>query len=375
MVRRILHVIGGMDRGGIETWLMHVLRNIDHARYKMDFLISATQPYAYDDEVIALGSRLLRGPHVRKSIAFGQHFKQLMQSAGPYHVVHSHLHFHSGLVLKLARECGIPVRVAHSHTSPPPPAKHDIIRRLYRIQAQRWIWRYATHGLGISETAVANLYGPGWQSDARFQVLLYGFDFSRFLHISDADTCKAALNIPSHRKVIGHVGRFVPLKNHQFLVDIFHKVLGSGIDAHLLMLGDGPLLCAIREYVQRLGLSDRCTIPGSQADTVPYFGAMDTFVFPSQYEGLGIVALEAQVVGVPVIASSSIPREVGVIPELVGRLDLKRGVDVWAEHTCALLQTGRRNGTDHAERVLGSPFGIRRCIEDLTYIYAGKASP
>jgi glycosyltransferase involved in cell wall biosynthesis len=370
-MKRILHLISGMDRGGIETWLMHILRHRDRERFQMDFLVYATKPCAYDDELIALGSRLFHGPHVRQMRAYTDNLREVLRQQGPYDVVHSHFHFHTGYVLKTAHACGVPVRIAHSHTDPKRPGVKAFYKWFYQAQGRRWIWRHATHGLGISQRATENLFGPQWPSDPRFRVLLYGFDFGKFQALEDGAVLKSRLGIPPERRVIGHVGRFVPLKNHAFLVRIFESLVASGMDAHLLLVGDGPLTDVIRAQIAGLGLSDRSTLAGSQPETAPYFGAMDLFLFPSEYEGLGIVVLEAQAAGVPVLASAAIPEEVGILPELIQRFDLQCGIQAWAERACAGLRRGRLTGTAPAQAVAASPFSIQRCLGDLASIYEG----
>jgi glycosyltransferase involved in cell wall biosynthesis len=360
-----------MDRGGIETWLMHILRNADRTRYQMDFLAYATQPCAYDEEIAALGSRLFHGPHIRQPRAYADNLRRVLRQQGPYDVLHSHFHFHNGYVLKTAHACGVPVRIAHSHTAPKRPGLQEFHKRIYQAQGRHWIWRHATHGLGISNTAAENLFGPQWHSDPRFRVLLYGFDFGTFQTLEDGAVLKTRLGIPPERRVIGHVGRFVPLKNHAFIVRIFATLVASGTDAHLLLVGDGPLWDAIREQIAGLGLTDRSTLAGSQPETAPYFGAMDLLLIPSEYEGLGIVALEAQAAGVPVLASVAIPPEVGILPERIQRFDLKCGVEAWAERAAAELRRGRQTGTAPALALASSPFGIQRCLRDLARIYGG----
>lgn len=112
---RILHVLGGMERAGAETWLMHLLRMIDRDRYRMDFLVHVPEPQDYDDEIRALGSSILPCPHTRNPCRYARAFGEILRAHGPYDVVHSHVHHHSGFVLRLAKHAGVPTRIAHSH--------------------------------------------------------------------------------------------------------------------------------------------------------------------------------------------------------------------------------------------------------------------
>src|SRR6476469_699947 len=130
---RILHVVGGMNRGGVETWLMHVLRNIDRDRFHMDFLVHTEQACSYDEEIRALGSRII--PCVgsnSKPWLYAQNFKHILHEYDTYEIIHSHVHHYSGHILRLAHKAGIPIRIAHSHLdSSPLEAKSGWLRRFY----------------------------------------------------------------------------------------------------------------------------------------------------------------------------------------------------------------------------------------------------
>src|SRR6188474_985657 len=112
---RVLHVLGGMDRGGVETWLMHVLREWDRGRGQMDFLVHTTRQCAYDEEVRALGARIIPCLTPRRPWSYSKRLRRILRDFGPYDVVHSHVHHFSGMVLRAARTSGVPVRIAHSH--------------------------------------------------------------------------------------------------------------------------------------------------------------------------------------------------------------------------------------------------------------------
>jgi glycosyltransferase involved in cell wall biosynthesis len=370
MQARILHVIGAMDRGGIETWLMHVLRGIDRTWFDFHFLVHTRKPAIYDDEIRSLGAHIHRCTDTRNPIKYRRQFKTILHQYGPFDVVHSHVYLYSGFVMRLAAEAGIPIRIAHSHTAP--KGKRLSIARLgYEPLMRRWIARYSTRRIGISRLSAEGLFGKQQASETA-EVLYYGFDFTRFLHRQEPQNLKSRLGIPAHRKIIGHVGRFAPVKNHAFIVEVFKRVVESGMDAHLLLVGEGPLLAAVREGIDSLGLSERCTFAGAQNDVVPFLYGMDVFLFPSLYEGLGIVALEAQAAGVPVIASAALPEEVDVIADLVRRVSLDEGAAAWASAVIETLHRGNQKRGEEAVLLQTSSFGLPNCIDRLSRIYLGE---
>jgi glycosyltransferase involved in cell wall biosynthesis len=231
------------------------------------------------------------------------------------------------------------------------------------------IMRYATHRLGVSQQAGEALFGN--RPRKPFNLLYYGMDFTRFLLRDPTDKAQRRLAIPPGRKVIGQVGRFVPVKNHAFTVDFFERIVRSGTDAHLLFVGDGALAPAVKARVESRGLGDRCTFAGLQSDVVPFFSATDVFVLPSLWEGLPLVAFEAQAAGVPVIASTGTPEEINAIPRLVERIPLSVGASGWASVVSRTLNGPSRRRGDEPEVLKSSKFGLPACLDELSRIYAG----
>jgi len=356
-----------MDRGGVETWLMHVMRSIESKDFEFHFLVHTESEAAFDREILSLGGHIHYGANPRNPREYAAHFTTIVRKHGPFDVVHSHVYWFSGFVLKLAYEMAIPIRIVHSHT-----AKKDSVwnipRRLYARVMRDWIFRYATHRIGISQEAGEALFGS--RKHEPFILLHYGFDFGRFLHSDKAENFKVHLGIAPGRKVIGHIGRLVAAKNHAFIVKFFAHAVARGLDAHLLLVGGGPLLPTIQRLISRRGLSGRCTFAGSQADVVPFLYAMDVLVLPSKWEGFGVVALESQAAGVPVIASTRVPREVVVIPAMVQHIPLSAGVAGWASAVERRLENKDTSG-DEAARVQNSCFGIGNCLRTLSAIYSG----
>ncbi len=373
---KILHVVGGMNRAGTETWLMHVLRHIDRERFQMDFLVHTTEPCAYDDEIRALGSKILPCPGPQQPWQYARRFHQLLREYGPYDVVHSHVHHYSGLVLALARTAGIPRRVAHSHSNTRQVDSAAVrLRRIYLSSMRRIVKHCATTGLAASDEAATALYGPDWNTEPRFQVLHCGIDLASFEGDVDREAVRADLGIPSDAFVIGHVGRFIPAKNHTFLTRVIEEVMRREPRGHALLVGDGELRGAIERDVTNRGLADRVTFTGVRAD-VPelMMGAMDVFLFPSKYEGLGLVLVEAQAAGLQSFVSTAVPEEAISVPSLVHRLPTDQGPTPWVRAILTAFEAGvptkMVNARDIRDIIEASSFNINRSIERLGQLYA-----
>lgn len=373
MRKRILQVIGGMHRRGAEIWLIHILRHIDRSRFQIDFLVHTKEPCAYDEEIRALGGKIIPCLDPARPWSYAPNFKKILRQEGPFDIVHCQAHHFSGYVIRLAKQAGVPVRIAHSHLdSFPVDAAAGISRRLYLRFMKYWINRDATAGLACSRMAAAALFGPNWQSDSRWRLLFCGIDLAPFKTREEPATLRAGLGIPADAYVIGHVGRFVDQKNHVFLVHVAREVANRDPRARFLLVGDGPLRPAIEKQVAQAGLADRVIFTGARPD-VPrlMLGAMDIFLFPSLFEGLGLVLIEAQASGLPCIISDVVPEEADVVPGLVRRLSLSQPAAVWAE---AVLAARDKAVTIPQAQALAlveeSPFNILYSVRELEKIYS-----
>jgi glycosyltransferase involved in cell wall biosynthesis len=370
---RVLHVVGILQRGGVETWLMHVLRQLNRDQIQVDFLVQTDLPGAYDAEVAALGCRIWRCPIDRlQPWRYARQFKQILREGGPYQIVHSHVHHFSGLTLRLAHQMKVPVRVAHSHNDTSPVSQQaGWLRRLYIGLTQAWIYRYATVGLAASREAAQDLFGPQWEKEGRWQLLYYGIDLSPFQTAENADQARAALGIPVDALVLGHVGRFEHQKNHPFLLDIAAEVCQRNPKAYLLMIGDGPLRPEMEALVARSVWKDRILFAGLRPD-VPRLmkSVMDIFVLPSFYEGLPLVGIEAQAAGLPMVVSDVITPELDAVPALMTRISLRQPASVWAEKILAARSRHSQQPTNIGLQILqSSAFNITYSAQQLVSIY------
>lgn len=373
---KILHVVGAMDRGGVETWLMHALRNIDREQFQMDFLVHSEVAGNYDDEIRALGSKVIPCLSPSNPLLYARNFRRILQEYGPYDIVHSHVHYFSGYVLWLASRCGIATRLAHSHNDTlPAEIGAKAARRFYLNVTGKLIKIYATRGLAASEKAAVALYGSDWKKDPRWEILHYSIDLAPFERCVDSSSLRESLGIPKDAFVIGHVGRFHLQKNHVFLIKIFQEIRNHNSNAHLLLVGDGPLRTSIENMVEQLGLSDYVHFLGIRKN-IPeiMMGAMDVFVMPSLFEGLPVAGIEMQAAGLPFVLSDVISHELDKIPTLSCRLSLDKSAAVWAD---SILQIEKNKPAITPQESLAiieeSSFNINTSIKKLRSVYQGRS--
>ncbi len=371
---QILHAVGAMNRGGIETWLMHVLRHIDRDRFQMDFLVQTDRPSHFDDEARALGARIIPCTKPARFFSYCRKLRAILREYGPYDVVHSHISF-SGVILRAAYQNNVPIRIVHSHNAEQGlVSKGRLARRLFLAATKRWIKKYATHGFACSETSAVARFGQHWKGDPRWSVLLYSVDIEPFRDNVDSCAIRAEIGLPTDAIVVGHVGRFHPQKNHRLLIRVANEVVRREPRIRFVLVGDGELLPDIERQVDQLGLRNHVYFLGVRSD-VPklMLGAMDVFMLPSHYEGLGLVAIEAQLAGLPCILSDRIPAEADQVPALIRRVSLSATIAKWSESVISIACEPRRVDAIAAQAILEqTPYNIRRGIQFLEDCYASQ---
>jgi len=365
--------------GGAETWLMHVLRNIDRDEYRMDLVVQTEAKGTFDDEIRALGSGLFKCLGARRPWTFAANFLHILGQHGPYDIVHSHIHDYSGFVLLLARWAGVPQRIAHSHIDWSPVRKGaGVLRTLYSALARGLIRRYATSGFGCSGPAAADLFGSDWAQDPRWQVLHCGIDVTPYQvpdsAINNSRELRRQLGLNDDDFVMGHVGRFVHQKNHALLIDLAAECIRREPRSRLVLVGHGGLKASVEQAVAAKGLADRVIFAGVRSDVARLMTQVfDVFVMPSLYEGLPVALIEAQTAGLPCVISDAIVKEATAVIPLVQCLSLRAPIDSWADAVLSARTKPRPVTRMEAfELVTSSSFNIHNCVQKLQNAYVQR---
>ena len=318
---RVLHCMVNMNRGGAETLVMNIYRNIDRTKVQFDFLTSASG--VFDDEIKSLGGRIYRISYITKSgpFKYSKSLFRFFSEHKEYKIVHSHMDRMSGLIMREAKRAGVPVRIAHSHsTRSEGGIVTKIIKRYYSTYLDN-----ATNFFACSESAARFMFG-----DKKAKIIKNGIDYKKFVfNKKTRERIRKELGIED-AFVVGHVGRFFEPKNHIFLIKIFAEVHKNNPASVLVLVGSGSLEQNIRDEVTKMGLKDSVLFLGSRGDVNELLNAFDVFVFPSLFEGLGIVAIEAQASGLKCMLSDRVPKEV----DITGNIEfvpLEKSLKEWAE--------------------------------------------
>lgn len=372
---KVLHIVGKMHPGGIETLLMNAYRHIDRSKFEFHFGVQTEEKAFYDDEIVSLGGRIVRQPHPRQGLrAYRRALAANIREHGPYDAIHSHIFGFSGYVLKVARELKIPVRIGHSHNIQDSKGA-SWTRRLYRSYMRELLRRHATALLGCSGEACESLFGRDCWKDERVKVFPNAIDLSPYEDLPALKAkLRARLDLPEGATVIGHIGRFSPQKNHAFLLSAFAAYRRRDPGACLLLIGDGPYRSQVESMAAGHGLNGAVRFLGVRKDIPELLGAMDLFLLPSLYEGLGIVLIEAQAAGVPCLASDRVPQEADLGLGLMKRLPLEAVEAEWAAQIDRMTEGSgdeRLAWPDRRRELARRGFDIGQSVRELERMYGG----
>lgn len=324
---RITQIIGKWLGGGVESVVMNYYRHIDRSKIQFDFICDEDSTNIPYDEINSLGGKVILIPPYQKVIKYHNELKKVLKD-GNYKIVHSHINTLSVFSLWAAKSAGVPVRIAHSHST---TNKKEKKKNLMKQVLKHFSKVFATDYMCCSELAGRWLFGDKEYDRGNVYLLNNAIDLDKFKYDENIRKEKRKeLNISDDTLVIGHVGRFVEQKNHRFLIDIFNEVHKERKNSILLLAGQGPLVEEIHEKVNELGLNESVRFLGQRKDIDKLYQAMDLFLFPSLYEGLGMVAVEAQVSGLPCVVSTEIP-EIAKVTEKITFVNLENKIETWTE--------------------------------------------
>lgn len=357
---RIAQIMGKWNGGGVESVVMNYYRHIDRNKIQFDFVCdndSTDIPYK---EIEELGGKVILIPPYQKIFKYHKELKKVLEN-GNYKIVHSHLNALSVFSLYAAKCADIPIRIAHSHsTTNKVEWKKNIIKQILRPFAKV----FATDYMCCSELAGRWLFGNREYDSGNVYLLNNAIDLEKFKYDEEIrKKIRKELNIDDNTLVIGNVGRFVAQKNHDFLIDIFSEFNKENENSILVLIGQGPLEQKIKNKVEQMHLSDKVFFLGQINNVNELYQSFDLFLFPSLYEGLGMVLIEAQCSGMKCIASTEVPYSAKVTENLEF-IDLKEPTKVWKEKMSVNLT--RRNFDKEIEK---AGYNIRKESKKLEKKY------
>ncbi len=365
--RRVLHFVGCMTPGGAENWLMRLLRKADRNDLQMDFCVDGVCG-SYEEEIESYGSKIIHCP-IKPFLTYPYRLARILRE-NRYDVVHSHGWLFSGLVLWVAHHCGVPVRIAYSHTTRD-KYQLTLYRKLYGWLMRSLIVKHSTHCLGCCSEASLALFGNNWENIEKCGLLYTSVDLEEFSANRSSMVTRAEFGIPSDVIVIGHVGSFRMAKNHSFFLDIAVEIIKRHPKVYFFLAGDGELRGEMEMKAERLSIKDKVIFAGNRSDVPQLMMYLfDILLFPSIYEGMPLTLVEAAASGLRVVCSDVItPEATDVLPESFTRLSLDLLPSQWAENVLDAVKKGRLSREDAYDQVKNSHFTADYSLQQLRAIY------
>lgn len=332
---RVLQIVESMNMGGSQNFIMNVYRNICKDKIQFDFLTH--REGIFDDEIRKLGGKIFQLDYLTKigPVNYKKQLENFFKNHPEYDTIHVHLNQVSGIVLEVAKKQNIPNRIVHSHST---KNMNSFIVKIYKKYLQSKIDKNATLLLACGEEAAKWLYRD--KSNEAI-IINNGIDINKFRYSKEkSNKIRKELNINDKTIVIGHVGRFSKVKNHEFLIEVYRRYVEKRPDSLLIMVGIGELKNDIERLVKQYKLEKNVKFLGIRKDIDFIYSALDYVVFPSFYEGISLSLIEAQVSGIKIFASDTIDKNTD-ISQNIKWLSLKDSANDWAK--CILDTDKARN--------------------------------
>jgi len=355
---RIAQVMGKWVGGGVEAVVMNYYRNIDKKKIQFDFIFDDDSNDIPYDEIEKLGGKVILIPPYQKVFKYHKELKRVLMS-GNYKIVHSHINTLSVFSLYAAKKAGVPVRIAHSHST---TNKKEWKKNLLKLVLRPLSKKYATHYFACTEHAAKWMFGDNEDT----YILNNAIDLNKFKYSNKIrEEKRKELKLKDNAFVIGHIGRFVKQKNHEFIIDVFNEIHKENKNAVLLLVGKGPLMDEIKEKVKELKLTKNVKFLGQRSDVNELYQAFDLFLFPSLYEGLGMVAIEAQTSGLQCIASTEVP-SIAKVTDNLEFLELDDTIEMWKN---VILDKQNKKRKSYVTEVKKAGYDIKTEVKKLEEKY------
>lgn len=369
---RVLQVVGRMDRGGIETFIMNLYRNMDRSKVQFDFLAHYGREAVYNDEIRAMGGKIYEMPALKdeKRVYYWRLFKykkalrEFFKSHN-YTIIHGHMTNTASIYMPIAKKHGVTTRIAHSHST---HGKAGLLGFVTNI-LQKSIYKNATDWFACSKAAANWFYPKKAVEDRQVTIIPNAVDAARFRYNPETrERMRRDLDVKD-KLVIGCVARFRPEKNHRFLLNVLSEILKREKDAILLFAGDGPCEDDIRLQTQKMGLQDNVVFLGMRTDIPDILQAMDVFVLASLWEGLPVTGIEAQASGLHCVVSDGITEEMNAL-DMVEYVSLEAPLSQWAER---IITSAKMLRKDTYEEMKQAGYDIHTTAPMLQEFYLSRS--
>lgn len=367
----VLYAFNGVfHKGGTESVILNYYNNIDRERYHIDFLVHGYEEQCIDNEthnyLLSCGSKIYYvTPRGKNYIKCQKEIRKIFKH-NHYDIVHTHMDIAGYFVLKDAKKYGVSLCISHAHSTSSSECSSNAVKRII-YKTIHLITKKRLSFVSDVRIACSTEAGNWLYNKKSYIVLNNGVNVEKYSYNQQKrDNIRKKLNIDDEI-VIGHVGRFDVVKNHNFIIDVFFEFQSVHPNSKLILVGIGEFMDIIKEKVYNLRIADKVIFLGLRNDVDELMQSFDVFLLPSLYEGLPLVAVEAQASGLPCVISSTVSQEVK-LTEFVKFVSLNAPLSDWCKTIEQLYYKSniRENGSIIVKK---SGFDISDVIVRLMKIY------
>ena len=359
----VLQYIGGLGLGGTQSFVMDLYRAIDKKKIQFDFIVNKGERNSpYYNEILAMGGKIYECPKFKGSnfLTFIKWWNSFFSKHKEYKILHSHIRGSASIFLPIAHKYKI-TNIEHSHSTSNGTGMKAFIKDVMQLPV-----RYeADYLFACSEKAGEWLYGKNVKNRRNFYVIRNSIDASKYAYsIDKRNQVKRKLGI-NNEFVVGFVGRVMQPKNPLFAIEVFYSFHNMVPDSKMLFVGDGNMLDDVKQKAKEFDIEQNIIFTGAREDVNDLLQAMDCYIFPSLWEGLGISLVEAQASGLRSYCSENIPDE-AIVTDLVKRIRISSGAQVWAETIKKGMHYVRRVTT---ENIIKARYDVKQNASFMTAFY------
>ncbi|WP_075878194.1 glycosyltransferase [Merdibacter massiliensis] len=324
---KVLQVIGGLNRGGAETMIMNIFRNIDRSKYLFYFLVYYPQGVTqdYEEEVLNMGGKVI---HFKQKFLIYDIFKlKKIMLKEKIDIVHAHTLFNSSISILAAKMANVPIRITHSHSTGQ-MKRENLLMKMYMSISKKIILSFSTKLVACGNDAASYLFGKHGENVI---ILNNAIDINIFKP-KKIDALKYFDLIQDSKVKIGCIGSFYKVKNHSFLIELAFWMKQQKItNIKFYLVGKGNLRIELENKIKELDLSNYFCFLGTRNDIDCLMNIFDVLVMPSLYEGIPVTLIEAQACGIPCLVSKNVSSQVDLGLNLVTFLDINGNFKEWYE--------------------------------------------
>lgn len=357
-------MIGSLNSGGSQAFVMNIYRNIDRTKVQFDFVIDRANEIFYVKEIEDLGGKVYTLKNIKECniISYCRQWNSFFKNHSEYKIIHGHVRSVAAIYLKIAKTNGLKT-IAHSHST---ASRGNKIEQLVKNIMQFPIRYIADYLFACSNDAGEWLFGSSSLKKNNYKVIKNAIYTKKYiLNENIRENIRKKLKI-GNKFVLGHVGSFSYPKNQEFLIKVFYKIQKENKNSILLLIGDGELRDQIKKQIATLGIVDKVILTGVVTNVNEYMQAMDVFGFPSIFEGIPVALIEAQAAGLYCVVSDNVSKEVEITNQ-IRFVSLSESLDYWKEQILQYPDSYQRR--NNYEKICEAGYDVRKNIEWLQRFY------